>query len=202
MRETFLQELDYPWDYSQLITMNDVYNRLINDYSKTDIDEIFEAHGFFGDKDWTVSSCEIIPPEGDKFRVTGEIIGEGGREGRNNFPLVDGANLLVNLQSEYGTPAYTGSLIVNLKYENPYSIYDRSIKTTVENGGLFYIEPPPARIPMTFEIKGDHPESPVYEISNEEFWGRVAGSGKEYVEEITMVVNSPPPMIFIPIIFK
>ncbi len=183
MAELLLQETT-PGSYVQLATWQDVYNALSSTYTANQVNEIFEAHGFFGDRDWTVAACSISS-EGNKQRETEEAIGEGGRQGRSDLPPVKGANLRVHFEDEEGAPVPAGTLTVRYRYPEPYDLFDTSIERRASSGGLFHLEPPPTRIPMTVEVQATSPLTSIYTITNSLFWDQVAASGQDYVAEVT-----------------
>jgi len=188
MGELLLQETA-PGMYTQLATWQDVYNLMQASLLPPNwVNEIWEAHGFFGDRDWIVTECDVTG-EGNRQWEEEEAIGEGGRQGRSDLPRVSGANLLVHLQSEQGLPVRSGTLMVDYRYPEPYDLLDASIEKRALDGSLFHLEPPPARIPMTVEVVGTSPLSPIYAVTNSVYWEQVAASDLDYVAEVTFTLD-------------
>jgi hypothetical protein len=189
--------------YNQIENVYQLYQVLHNNLADTDkpkVDQIFESHGFFGDAGWTVANCVITPPEGNKILDSLEILGEGGRQSRQDVPEVSGANLLVNLVNQFGRLVPYDKLIVSITYQPPYDLYNSTFELAAEDSGLFHIEPPPIGLPATIEIRGSSPDSPVYSITNVDFWDAVANSNIEYVSEMTFTVETHA--VFLPMITK
>lgn len=163
------------------------------------VDEIFSAHGFFGDKGWTVSSCSI-QASGDETRQDGEVVGEGGRTGRHDLPDVPGANLLVTLVNRFGLPIEAGKVTITLTYDPPYGMYNATYQIPAFDSELFYIHLPPADIPATLHISGSDPHSPVYTITSDEFWAAVAATTTDIIGQTTFTISNH--YSFLPVIQK
>jgi hypothetical protein len=188
MTELLLQETA-PGTYAQLATWQDVYDRVLaSGLPANEVNEIWEAHGFFGDHDWIVTACNISG-EGNRQWESEEALGEGGRQGRPDLPPVSGANLLVHLQNEQGLPVGSGPVIVNYHYPEPYHPLNASIERTAVDGNLLHLEPPPARIPMTLEVRGTSSQSGIYSATNSVYWDQVAASGLDHVAEFTFTLR-------------
>ena len=185
--------------YNQLTTLHDVYNILIGSYSQTSVNEIFIAHGFFGDKNWAVSSCNITG-QGDKQLGIDETVGWGGREARSDLPLVSGSNIYVSLVSQTGQSVNMGFVTIQYEYQAPYDVFNKSIKRRVYNNSLFHIEPPPSRIPMTITVFGDQPQTQNYSIDNNTYWSSVQQSTMDYISQQTFTLTQY--YLYLPIITR
>ncbi len=187
LRDLLLRS-DAKGGYQQIHTLWDVYNLAQAAYPPEQVDETFRAHGFFGDQGWSVAQCQVNAA-GNKALETPEAIGEGGRQGRHNVPLVPGADLRLRLRSTAGSPVRSGSVVVRLRYPPPYDLFDTTAEARAYDGELFYLELPPSRFPMTVEVRGDDPSSPVYSTTNTGYWSAVASTSGGYVADVTVVVR-------------
>ncbi|KPL76188.1 hypothetical protein ADN01_16680 [Levilinea saccharolytica] len=184
--------------YTQIDNMQQVYNILHETYGE-DADKVFFWHGFFGDAGWTVSGCAVTS-RGNRDWESGEDLGEGGRENRPNLPVVEGANLLLNLQSRTGFPLGEGDVQVTFLSPLGEQQYIRTFQLTAENQELLHLEPPPADIPILILVQGNDPTSPVFQMSNDEYWEQVAMTEEGYVQEITLTVKGHT--LFLPLILR
>ncbi len=197
IKDLFLQK-QAGGTYTQIDHMQRVYNILHSTYGE-DADKIFFWHGFFGDAGWTVSACAVTS-KGNKNWENGEDIGEGGRENRPNLPVVEGANLLLNLQSRTGFPLNEGDVQVTFLSPPGEQQYVRTFQLTAENQELLHLEPPPADIPILIVVQGNDPSSPMFQMSNDEYWEQVAMAEEGYVQEVTLTVKGHT--LFLPLILR
>lgn len=189
-----LFERDTTGDYVPISNVWELHQRLIQSRPDlgADIDQLFMLQKFFGDKGWDLPNhCSRNGlKEGNQNLDVGEVVGEGGRAGRRNTPRVDGAYLKVQLVDERGQPAPEGTAIVRYRFVSPWEQYSAEFPVRVEDDGFLYLAPPPAYYTVDVEVWGDAGQTASFRSTNQEYWDRVADSGRDFVEEVTLVVKT------------
>lgn len=189
--------------FQPLSNIRQVYNAFITDLpsEQSKIDEIFEAHGFFGDKGWVIQNR--VPIQfGNQRRADEEGIGFGGREGRSNAPYFDGGFLLVNLQNQTGEAVDNGALVISVEYESPDDIYDYTYEYPLFSGNanMVYLPAPWTDYTATVTVQALNSSTPPYLVGNQDFWNMIPNSGQDYVAEKTFVIEHNK--VYLPLILK
>ena len=149
----------------------------------SDLDELFIAHGFFADSDR------------DQRYDPGEDVGWGGRPNRPNTPDIPGEYLLIDFVDENGIPITYVSLLIDVKLDYPYDIYNYSyeVKLLEEGPNLIGIGGPPLRMPAEISIRARDESgnlSDEFITTNTIYWDSVVKSTTGYANEHTFEIGT------------